>query len=335
MTSDHHAPPAHLTITRRRALRTLGLTLAAAPFVDLVACSSAKDTASAAGGDGGTRGTGGTKGTGGTGGATADAGGWATGGTAAMTAKATYPNPFTSSTSTTCAMTCQATQGPCYSSQSVQIQDISYGYDGLPMRMYLQVLDDTCKAVSGAIVDTWHVAPVGKYSGDDSAHEDIAFCTDNDTQFTSHLYFRGKQTTDAMGVVFFDTCFPGWYSGRTIHVHLTITLPGGDSLTTQLVFEDALDDSIVATQPLYDTRGPRDTTNETDNVVGGESDLTPYLFQTERMSDGAMLAWKKIIVRSSTAESLCTAVGAASDGGMGMGGPPPDGGMGGGPPDGG
>jgi hypothetical protein len=56
----------------------------------------------------------------------------------------------------------------------------------------------------------WHVAPTGKYSGDDTANENVAFCTVGDTAYESHLYFRGKQTTDANGVVFFDTCFPGW-----------------------------------------------------------------------------------------------------------------------------
>jgi protocatechuate 3,4-dioxygenase beta subunit len=255
-----------------------------------------------------------------------------------MKDKANYPNPFTSSTSpTTCSLTCQATEGPCYSSQSVEVQDISYGYGGLPMRMYLQILDESCKPVPGAVVDVWHVAPTGKYSGDDSAHEDVAYCTGNNADFTSHLYFRGKQTTDANGVVFFDTCFPGWYSGRTVHIHLTISLNGTDYVTTQLVFDDALDDAIIATQPLYDARGPRDTTNTTDNVVGGTTDFTPYQLETKRLDDGAMLAWKSVIVRSSTATSLCTVAGQGGMGGPdgGMGGPPPDGGMFGPPPDGG
>src|SRR6185312_9723008 len=101
---------------------------------------------------------------------------------------------------TSCPLSCTVTEGPCYDSASVEIQDISYGYDGLPMAMVLQIVDDTCKPVSGAVVDVWHVSPVGKYSGDDSANEDVAFCTGNDTDFTSHLYFRGKQTTDADGL---------------------------------------------------------------------------------------------------------------------------------------
>ncbi len=279
-------------------------------------------------------------------GALGDAGvAWATGGTASMTAKATYPNPFACGAQSTCTVTCELTQGPCYSAQSEVIQDISYGYDGLPLRLYFQVLDESCAPVANATIDVWHVSAVGKYSGDDAVNEDVAFCTGNDTAFTSKLYFRGKQTTDASGVLYFDTCYPGWYSSRTVHIHLTISIGGEAYVTTQLCFDDALDDSIIAAQPTYDTRGARDTTNTTDTVFSA-SDYGDYQFQTAQMSDGAMLAWKTIIVRKSTSESICGGSSSGGDGGMmgpgGDGGPPGgfDGGLppgfdGGAPPDGG
>lgn len=256
---------------------------------------------------------------------------WATGGTAAMTAKATYPNPFDGvAAPTTCTASCALTEGPCYSSQSVEIQDISYGYSGLPMRLYLQILDESCKPVSGATVDLWHVAPNGEYSGNDAVNENIAFCTANDPNFTSKLYFRGKQTTDANGIVYFDSCFPGWYSSRTIHIHMTISIGTTAYVTTQFGFDDTLDDEIVGSQPLYDTRGSRDTKNTTDTVLPAAPDLSNYLFQTSKMSDGAMLAWKQIILRSNLSETLCSPAGAGGGGGGpggGMGGPPGDGGM--------
>jgi protocatechuate 3,4-dioxygenase beta subunit len=284
-----------------------------------------------------------------------DAGVWATGGTAAMTGKASYPNPFAGGCNApaSCSLTCELTQGPCYSAQSVEIQDISYGYSGLPVRMYIRVMDESCHAVPGAVIDVWHVSPVGKYSGDDAANEDIAFCTGNDGDFTSHLYFRGKQTTDSNGVAIFDTCYPGWYASRTVHVHLTISVAGSAYVTTQLCFDDALDDAIIASQPLYDQRGARDTTNSSDTVFSA-SDYQNYEFQVQRMTDGAMLAWKTIIVRGSPSGALCGQSSGeggpmgggppggeggpptppASGEGGGMPGPPPDGGVGGpnGPP---
>jgi protocatechuate 3,4-dioxygenase beta subunit len=221
-----------------------------------------------------------------------DSSGWATGGTSAMTGKAGYPNPFAGASTSGCAATGALTGGPCWDSMSAVIQDISYGQGGLPMRMYFQVLGGTCLPIAGATVDVWHVAPTGKYSGDDAANENIPFCTGGDETYASSLYFRGKQTTDANGVAFFDTCFPGWYPGRTIHVHFTIT-SGTASFTSQYVFDDALADEIIGTQPVYSARGMRDTTNVTDSVVTA-ADYQQFLFQTQRMPDGALLAWKAI-----------------------------------------
>lgn len=224
-------------------------------------------------------------------------GSWATGGTASMTAKASYPNPFANSNAAKCALTGELTDGPCWDSASEELQDISYGYSGLPMRMQLRVLDESCKPIANAIVDVWHVSPVGKYSGNDSAHEEIAFCTENDADFTSHLYFRGKQTSDANGVVTFDTCYPGWYSGRAVHVHLTISVKGKAYLTTQLCFDDGLNTEIISSQPLYDTRGLPDTPNAADGVFPAK-EFKDYLFDTKMMSDGAMLAYKTILLGS-------------------------------------
>jgi protocatechuate 3,4-dioxygenase beta subunit len=228
---------------------------------------------------------------------------WATGGTAGMTGKAAYPDPFQGAPATTCAMTCELTKGPCYSAQSVEIGDISYGYGGLPMRMLLRLVDESCRPIAGAVVDVWHVAPTGKYSGNDPTNENVAFCTGGDPDFTSHVYFRGKQTTGADGVAAFDTCFPGWYPGRTIHVHMTLSVGGQEYVTTQLGFDDALDDAIISTQPLYDTRGARDTTNASDGVFAPNH--TDYVFEARQMPDGALLAWKTIVLRSALSESLC------------------------------
>jgi protocatechuate 3,4-dioxygenase beta subunit len=267
-------------IDRRGLLQTLGALAACAPLARYaIGCGASPSSGNAASPEAG---------------AATDAGAWATGGTASMSGKASYPNPFASGAPTTCPATGALTGGPCYDSAAAVIQDISYGQNGLPLRMYLQILDLSCKPTAGATVSVWHVAPTGKYSGNDAPNEQVAFCTGNDADYTSHLYFRGVQTTDATGVVYFDTCFPGWYPSRTVHVHFTITL-GSKTFTSQYVFDDALDDSIIATQPVYGARGSRDTTNLTDSVVSA-STYQSFLFQTAQMSDGAMLAWQSIVL---------------------------------------
>jgi protocatechuate 3,4-dioxygenase beta subunit len=276
---------------RREVLRMLGAAIACTPLVPLIGCGAGNVTGGETGG--GTP-EGGLDAGSSEGASAADAGGWATGGTASMTGKASYPDPFAGGSTSGCVATGALTEGPCYDSASEVIQDISYGQNGLPMRMVLQVLDASCNPIAGAVVDVWHVAPTGKYSGDDATNENVAFCTGNDSDYTSHLYFRGKQTTDPNGVVTFDSCFPGWYSGRTIHVHFTITA-GSKTFTSQYVFDDTLDDEIVGTQPVYSARGARDTTNQTDTVVSA-STAQQFTFQTQKMADGALLAWKAIVV---------------------------------------
>lgn len=298
-------------LTRRALLRRAGSALVAAPVLPLAfsACDPAPG-ATLGGDDAGAS-------SGGDSSATADtASDWATGGTASMSGN--YPDPFSAGLGAACTLSCAMTLGPCYAS-TLSRKDISEGHAGLPVRLAFLVVDESCAPIAGASVDIWHCAPEGLYSGDDASD----FCTSGDQTARAARWFRGVQVTDDKGRVDFDTCFPGWYSGRTIHIHFTIRINDVEYVTSQLFFDDALDDEIVATQPLYDTRGSRDTTNQTDTVISA-AEVASYTFQTARQADGAMLAWKALVIRSSTAESLCQAAGGSG----GPGGPGPgDGGM--------
>ena len=304
MSSDTRNAPTPKRLSRRELLYGMGVTVAAVPLVQhLLACGAGTDAE------------------------VTDPGAWATGGTKAMTAVASYPNPFASGLGTVCDLTCAATLGPCYATTLAR-EDISENHDGLPVRMSFLVVDGACKPIPNATVDIWHAAPEGLYSGEDASD----FCTSGDATARANRWFRGVQTTDANGRVNFNTCFPGWYSSRTIHVHFTVRLNDQEYVTSQFVFDDALNDDIVGTQPLYKDRGPRDTTNSNDTVVSAES-AAAYSFQTQRMSDGALLAWKTIVLRSSLTGELCQVPGGS--GGGGGGGPPPGGDGGMGPPPGG
>jgi protocatechuate 3,4-dioxygenase beta subunit len=303
--------------TRRQMLRTLGTALATLPLASLwVACAEEDDGSGSLGDGANEGGSGGASGQAGADG-TGDAGAWATGGTASMVDSASYPDPFAAGLGTICTLTCAATLGPCYA-QTIERKDISEGEAGLPVRIALLLVDEACNPIEGATVDIWHCGPTGLYSGDDASD----MCTAGDADARAARYFRGVQTTDAKGRVDFDTCFPGWYSSRTIHVHYTVRLGGTEFVTSQLVFDDALDDEIVATQPIYKDRGARDTLNTNDNVVGAAA-IADYTFQTQRMSDGAMLAWKALVLRSSADAELCSIGGMGGGPGGGMGGPPP------------
>lgn len=215
-------------------------------------------------------------------------GDWASGGTKAMTAKASYPDPFATSAAA-CLLLSSVTEGPCTEAADQVREDISEGYTGLPMRLALRVVDSECNPLAGAEVKVWHTQLNGSYSGDTPNNQ---MCLKDASDASKH-YFRGAQTTDDDGRVYFDSCFPGWYRGRTVHIHFTVSLDGR-SFTSQLVFDQALVASIFDRHPEYASFGQPDTTNAADNVVGN-GDLERFTLTTAKMSDGAMLASKEIV----------------------------------------
>jgi len=210
-----------------------------------------------------------------------------------------YPDPFAGGLGNPCELTCASTLGPCYA-ETIERQDISEGQNGLPVRLALKVVDTECNPIEGAEVDVWHTSADGFYSGEDT----IQICTLGDPEAIASRWMRGVQTTDKAGRVDFDTVFPGWYGGRTIHIHFQVRIGGTEYVTSQLFFDDALSDEIIASEPVYSDRGPRDTTNASDGVIGG-GDLDNVLLMAERQSDGAMLAWRALVIRSSAGDPLC------------------------------
>lgn len=124
-----------------------------------------------------------------------------------------------------------------------------------------KIASNSCTAFSGAQVDVWHCDAGGLYS-DESANNTLG-----------QKFLRGYQVTDANGVASFTTIYPGWYSGRTTHIHFKIraTTSAGASyeFVSQLFFADTLTDTVY-TQTPYNSRGARDTRNSNDNIYGSD-----------------------------------------------------------------
>jgi protocatechuate 3,4-dioxygenase beta subunit len=95
----------------------------------------------------------------------------------------------------------------------------------------------------------------GSYSSGDSE----ATTTDDGT------YLRGAQVADRNGVVQFTTIYPGWYRGRTVHIHLKLHIDRKTAVTTQLYFDETVNDAVFATSP-YDDHTGRETRNEDDSI---------------------------------------------------------------------
>jgi protocatechuate 3,4-dioxygenase beta subunit len=118
---------------------------------------------------------------------------------------------------------------------------------------------------------------------------------------------RGVQPVDANGWAYFETFFPGWYSGRVTHVHATIRIGTTAMVTTQFFFLDKVAEYVYRNHPNYSHRPNRNTTNLTDNVIGGQGigRVLPYVFNTRLVSNKYIQAVKTIGIR--TTPTTCNA----------------------------
>lgn len=160
-----------------------------------------------------------------------------------------------------CTVTPSETAGPfpTKSPSSLVTSDITSDRTGVPLSIKITVnnRNNSCAALSGAIVDIWHCDKDGYYSEYGGAGMQSA-------NFTSVHFLRGRQTTDAAGQVTFTSIFPGWYSGRATHIHVHIYDASGNTLlVTQIAFPTDICDTVYTT--AY-SRGTQDTSNTSDNI---------------------------------------------------------------------
>jgi protocatechuate 3,4-dioxygenase beta subunit len=110
------------------------------------------------------------------------------------------------------------TEGPYYRTGAPESTNlVTDGMPGTRLTLTGYVVDTSCASIANARVETWQADSTGAY---------------DNTGYT----LRGWVTTDAAGRFTIATVVPGEYPGRTEHVHVKITPPGGATLTTQLYF---------------------------------------------------------------------------------------------------
>jgi len=184
-----------------------------------------------------------------------------------------------------CITTAAKTIGPCHTDSVPIRQDVTEGVAGLPTRICLRLVHASdCSPVEGADVEIWHADARGIYSGPAER-----MCNAGDTAARSAAYLRGRQITDGDGQVEFLSVYPGWYSGRAVHIHLRILYRERELLLSQLLFDDALSDLIYASHPDYKQRPRRDTMNGGDNIFSA-TEAPRFIFDTTKLEGGILQA---------------------------------------------
>jgi protocatechuate 3,4-dioxygenase beta subunit len=162
-----------------------------------------------------------------------------------------------------CVLAPEMTEGPFYLANEKVRRNVREGQPGVALALQLGVVDaSSCKPIKGAAVDIWHADAAGAYSGIGS----------NGT--SGRTFLRGIQKTDAKGIARFDSVYPGWYQGRTVHIHVMVHVGGNVVHTGQLFFDDTLTDTVFTRKP-YSARGERDVRNSGDSIYsnGGSRSL--------------------------------------------------------------
>jgi protocatechuate 3,4-dioxygenase beta subunit len=227
------------------------------------------------------------------------------------------------------------TEGPYFVDEMLNRSDIRIDpsdgsvVDGLPLYLTFRVSQmsaNTCTPLEGAQVDVWHCDSRGWYSDE----------TDPGFDTLGQKWLRGYQVTDADGTAAFTTIYPGWYLGRTVHIHFKIrTDPASDTgyeFTSQLFFDDALTDEVFQQEP-YAAKGTRNTRNANDGIYANGGDQ--LLLNLVKQDDGGYAAIFDIALdlsQPSSSDDMFGGGGAPPGGNGGRPGNPPPGGRSGNPP---
>jgi len=151
------------------------------------------------------------------------------------------------------------TIGPFPNKADLNRSDVRAGQKGTLLRLKLTVYSaGNCRPVPNALVDIWQCNAAGKYS------EYSDFGT------ADQSWLRGFQVAAADGSVRFVTNYPGWYPGRSVHIHFRVRA-ASQTFVSQLYFEDALT-ARVHEQAPYNAQAGQRTLNLSDAIFRSGGD---------------------------------------------------------------
>jgi protocatechuate 3,4-dioxygenase beta subunit len=185
-------------------------------------------------------------------------------------------SPLASGSIPACIVRPELTEGPYFVDEKLNRSDIRSdpatgtveAGTGLRLAFAVSKLEgSSCTPFAGALVDVWHCNAAGVYS-------DVR---DPGGSTVGSKFLRGYQLTDANGVASFTTIYPGWYSGRAVHIHFKIRSDAGATagleFTSQLFFDDELSNEVHLAEP-YAAKGPHDMQNADDQIFNQSAGQT-------------------------------------------------------------
>lgn len=142
-----------------------------------------------------------------------------------------------------CSVTNSETAGPfpTINPSSLTNANIVSDRTGVPLTINITInnTNANCAALQGALVDIWHCDKDGYYS-------EYGGSGMQSVNYTAVHFLRGRQVTNANGLVTFQSIFPGWYTSRATHIHVHIYNASGTSLlVTQIAFPEGTNSAVA------------------------------------------------------------------------------------------
>jgi protocatechuate 3,4-dioxygenase beta subunit len=172
-----------------------------------------------------------------------------------------------------CRVWAEQDEGPYHREAQPLRRDITEDREGVPLQLGVRLAGDNGTPVGDATVEIWQCDALGRYSGFPPP-DDAAVVTAAEAPRVEYLpdqtFLRGSQRADEAGMVEFATIYPGWYPGRTVHIHVMVH-HDSTTLTSQLYFPDDTNTHVLSLEP-YAQRPGRDTHNDADEIfpTGGD-----------------------------------------------------------------
>ena len=174
-----------------------------------------------------------------------------------------------------CVLSPESTEGPYYIPHQKIRSNVTEGKPGLPLELNLVINDATnCKRLANVVVDIWQCDAMGHYSG---IVEGRPVRGRQRKPTNNSTFLRGRQITNENGEVTFHTIYPGWYLGRTAHIHIEVFADGERKHTGQLYFPDEISRQVATNMKPYSSQRSKLGTNAQDFIFQRDQGLKTTL----------------------------------------------------------